>query len=117
MATNTKFAEGRFINGAMTAPTTPASGDPCVFGQVPGVALTAEDADGNTTIDTGGVYALSVKGINASGNAAVAAGDIVYYTSGDTPPLSVKATGVRFGYAMAAVTSGATTTINVKVGY
>lgn len=117
MATNMKFPEGRFINGAMSSPTTPNSGDPCLFGQVPGVALIDEDTDGNTTIDTAGVYALSVKGIDGSGNKAVAVGDILYFTSGDTPPLSVKATGVRFGYALAAVTSGSTATINVKVGY
>ena len=117
MAANRKFEAGRFIVGAMTAPTTPASGDPCVLGQVPGVALLDEDTDGNTTIDTAGVYAISVKGIDGSGNKAVAIGDILYYTSGDTPPVSVKATGVRFGYALGAVTSGSTATINAKVGY
>ena len=117
MAANRKFEAGRFIVGAMTAPTTPASGDPCVLGQVPGVALLDEDTDGNTTIDTAGVYSLSVKGIDGSGNKAIAIGDILYFTSGDTPPVSAKATGVRFGYALGAVTSGSTATINVKVGY
>lgn len=116
MAANRKFEAGRFVVGAMTSPATPKSGDPCVLGQIPGVALLDEDTDGNTTIDTSGVYAISVKGIDASGNKAIAIGDIVYFTAADTPPVSVKATGVQFGYALGAVTSGSTATINVKVG-
>jgi len=48
----------------------------------------------------------------------LAAGDILYYEAGQTPPINKDATnGVRFGYALAAVSSGATTTIAVKIGY
>ena len=108
---------GKTINAAATYPTTPASGDPVVVGTIPGVALTAEGAGGNasteTTIATEGVFALSVKGINAQGNSAVAVGDKIYYTNGDDPPLSKKATGALFGKALEAVGSGETATINV----
>jgi hypothetical protein len=68
-------------------------------------------------VQTDGVFQLSVKGVDGGGNAAVAAGDILYYVDADTPKLSKKATGHRFGYALDAVLSGATTSIRVKVGY
>lgn len=114
MAKNMKHTPGNQLQVAL-ADTD--SGAPVVVGQIPAVALTDTNADGNVTIKTDGVFAVSVKGIDASGNKAVAIGDILYYTAADTPPLSVKATGVRWGYALAAVTSGGTKTINAKVGY
>jgi predicted RecA/RadA family phage recombinase len=118
MATNMVYADGDQLAVACTAPTTPASGDPVLYGQRPGVALTDEDSDGLTTVAFKGVFNLSVKGENASGNNAVAAGDILYYEAGQTPVLNKDATnGVRFGYAGGAVSSGATATIPVHVGY
>ena len=51
------------------------------------------------------VYSEGLKGTNGS-TAAIAAGDILYYVAANTPKLSTTTTGVRFGYAMAAVTSG-----------
>lgn len=118
MATNRKFAEGDALSVTATAPATPASGDPILVGQLPGVALTDERADGTVSAQFNGVFELSVKGEGAAGNAAVAAGDILYYEAGQTPPLNKDATnGVRFGYALEAVASGATATILVKVGY
>lgn len=122
MATNLHMNDGRYLTGAATAPATPTSGDPVLLGQIPGVALTDEAEGGNAagqiTLDTGGVYNLSVKGEGAAGNAAVAIGDIIYYEAGQTPPLNKDATnGVRFGYALGTVGSGLTATIPVKVGY
>jgi predicted RecA/RadA family phage recombinase len=118
MATNEVYEDGDNLSLVCTDPTTPASGGPVLCGQIPGVALIAETADGLTTITTKGVYDLSVKAVDSSGNSAVAAGDIIYYQTGDTPKLSKKATsGVRFGYALEAVTSAATATIQVKLGY
>lgn len=123
MAINKVFDEGEQLSLICTDPATPASGGPVVCGQIPGVALTDERADGTTSVDTEGVFLLSVKGIDGSGNSAVAAGDIIYYVAADTPKLSKKATGVRYGYAVPAgtnagtVTSGATATIPVKLGY
>jgi predicted RecA/RadA family phage recombinase len=123
MAKNRDREVGRELSLAPTsAPgTTALSGDPVLVGQIPGVAL--KDASdlvangGTTSIQFDGVFKLSVKGIDAGGNSAVAPGDILYYVAADTPRLSKKNTGVRFGYALEVITSGATTTIRVKVGY
>jgi predicted RecA/RadA family phage recombinase len=117
MAKNIVLEDGNQIALAATDPTVPASGDPVIVGQLPGVALINEAADGNTTIKTNGVANLSVKGVDGGGNSAVAVGEIVYYVTGDTPKLSKKNTGVRFGYALDPVTSGSTATIRVKIGY
>jgi predicted RecA/RadA family phage recombinase len=110
---------GEFINAAASHPTTPVSGSPCRVGTIAGVALTDEAAGGNaageSSIATKGVFDLSVKGIDASGNSAVAIGDKIYYTDADTPPLSKKATGYLFGKALEAVESAATTTIKVML--
>lgn len=120
MATNQVHTDNELgtLRVVCSQPTTPASGDPVLFGQVPGVALTDEASDGTTTIATKGVFALSVQGADGAGNAAIAAGDILYYDSAATVKVNKDSTnGVRFGYALSAVSSGATSTINVKVGY
>lgn len=110
-------------------PATPASGDPVRFGVRCGVAETAEDTDGDTTVLLNCYAELSVKGVDGSGNSAVAAGDALYYVDADTPKISKKATGTPIGYAYGSktmdgtadvhtgtlVTSGATTTITVHV--
>ena len=117
MSKNEVFDDADDLSLAATDPATPASGDPVLVGQIPGVAQTNERADGKTSITLKGAHKLSVKGIDGGGNSAVAVGDILYYVAADTPKISKKATGVRFGYALEAVTSGATATIRVKVGY
>lgn len=122
MALNLVEPDGKILVAVASAPATPASGDPVMIGQIPGVALTAEGGGGNisteTTIATCGIFALSVKGENAAGNSAVALGDILYYEAGQTPPINKDSTnGIRFGYALGTVTSGSTATINVRVGY
>lgn len=118
MATNLYQYEGRYIRGAATAPATPTSGDACILGNIPGVALTDEgdggNATGEVTIDTRGVYNLPVVGETTT-NDAVAIGDILYYDA--TKVNKDDTNGVRFGYALGTVASGATTTIPVKVGY
>jgi predicted RecA/RadA family phage recombinase len=117
MAKNTVYMWTKSRPHACTDPATPASGDPVRDGQTPGVALVNEDAAGLTTVAEDGQFLLSVKGVDGSGNSAVADGDIIYYVDADTPKLSKKTTGVRFGYARAAITSGSTATIAVEVGY
>jgi predicted RecA/RadA family phage recombinase len=120
MAANRVHANARQIKAICTYPATPASGDPVLIGQIPGVALTAEATDGTTVVDTGGSYTLYVQGSAASGatGSAVAAGDIIYYVDGHTGAVLCKqAIGVRFGYALGAVVDGATTAIEVKLGY
>jgi predicted RecA/RadA family phage recombinase len=117
MAKNTYYMWSESLPLVCTDPATPASGDPVLCGQIPGVALAAEDAAGVTACAINGVFNLSVKGVDSAGNSAVAAGDAIYYQTGDTPKLSKKATnGVLFGYALGAVTSAATATIPVEVG-
>jgi len=92
-----------------------SSGDPYAAGQIALVALTdiAEAAVGSAARI--GIFTLSVKGIDGSGNSAVVFGDQLYYVSGDTPKISKKATGVPFGKALAAVTSGSTASIDVQL--
>lgn len=114
MATNEIFNTGNQIDVTLASV---ASNDPVVFGQIPGVALNSTDANGEVTMKTDGIFTLSAKGIDGGGNAAITAGDILYYTSGDTPKINKKTSGVRFGYALEAVSSGGTATIRVKVGY
>lgn len=121
MAGNKVYETGVRLSAVCTDPAVPASGDPVLIGQIPAVALTAERTDGTTSVQTDGVFDLSVKGVTtAAANSAVAVGDLIYYVPGNTPKLS-KAVGdagaVRFGYALKVVASGATTTIHVKVGY
>ncbi|QKW15373.1 DUF2190 family protein [Verrucosispora sp. NA02020] len=118
MAKNTVYMWTESLPLVCSSPATPQSGDPVLFGQLPGVALTNEDSNGVTTCALDGTFDLSVKGEGAGGNAAITAGAKVYYEAGQTPPLNVDATnGVYFGIAMAAVSSGATATIPVRVGY
>jgi predicted RecA/RadA family phage recombinase len=114
MATNKKFDSAKTL--VVPVPVGTVSGDPVVYGNRPGVALTTRDAAGNATVQFDGVFTLSVKGVNGTGNVAVAAGDILYHVAADTPKLSKKDTGVRFGYAMGAVTTGTTSTIDVILG-
>src|SRR3954470_8615062 len=88
-------------NAVCSHPATPAANDPVRINGKCAVAVMPEDTAGFTVVDIGtGEYNLSVKGINAGGNSAVAVNDIVYYTDGDTPPLSKKATGTVFGIAL-----------------
>lgn len=128
MAKNMKrhFDSKKTFTGAATSPTTPASGDPCIVGKIPCVAITAEsttgtdmtgNATGDATFARDGSWLVSVKGIDGSGNSAVAIGDEIFYTDGDTPPLSKKATGVHWGFANGVVLTSATTTIEVFLGW
>lgn len=119
MAKNTYYMWNDSLAVVTTAPASPVSGDPVICGQIPGVALTNKDAvDNLTTIALNGAFLLSVKGETTT-DAAIAVGDILYYDTAATPHKINKdnTNGVRFGYALAAVASGATTTIPVKIGY
>lgn len=121
MAKNRKFLHGwtfelnvSAVNGSGTSDLV-KSGDPGAVGQLPFVALTDEDSGGLATVQTDGVFNLSVRGHDGTSNAAVAVGAVVYWdnTNGE---LDVQTAGVRFGIALGAVSSGATTTIPVLVG-
>jgi predicted RecA/RadA family phage recombinase len=111
MATNEVFHDGRELYVAVASGVV--SGAPVLSGGLLGVALFDRDGSNSATIDRGGSYKLSVKGVNDAGNAAVAVGDAIYYLDADTPKLSKKASGRFFGIALATITSGSTATINV----
>jgi predicted RecA/RadA family phage recombinase len=124
MATNMRraYSEEKTASVVCSAPASPVTGDPVMVGQIPGVALTDEGEGGNsattTTVAFDGDWLMSVKGENNGGNTAVAVGDILYYEAGQTPPLNKDSTaGIRWGYALEAVTSGATASIIVRCGY
>lgn len=117
MAKNLNYTESDSRAVVVTHPASPKSGDPVRYGQRPGLALTDENAAGRTTVQFEGEATLSVKAVDTGGNSAVAEGDILYYADADTPVLSKKNTGVRFGYAGAAITGGQTADINVVIGY
>jgi predicted RecA/RadA family phage recombinase len=119
MAKNRELEHGRTIKLIPTAApnATAQSGDPVLIGQIPAIALETADAavgTGKCTVQTDGVFRLPVKGETTT-NAAVAPGDIVYYDAGVINRDNTN--GVRYGYALDPVISGATTTIRVKVGY
>lgn len=116
MATNIVIEDTVDLSVVCTDPATPASNDPVIFGDQPGIALTDERPDGTTTVRRKCVAEVSVKAVNGSGNSAVAVNDAIFYVSGDTPKLSKKTTGVRFGTALEAIASGSTATIRVLVG-
>lgn len=111
MAKNLIQKDGRYIS--LSIPSK-LSGDPAMLGGIKGVCLTDTDANGKVSVDLGpAVYDLDVKAIDGSGNSAVAVGDKLYYVDADTPKLSKKDTGAFWGFALEAIASGATDTINV----
>lgn len=125
MAKNRVRHLGRYLNLNVSAVNGSGasdlvmSGDPGAVGQIPFVAITDEDANGSATVDTQGVYNLAVFGHDGTANAAINPGDIVVWDNagGTLEKTPGSASSVRFGYALGAVSSGATTTIPVKLGY
>lgn len=101
-----------------SSPAAPAVRTPVRWGNLTGIAITTVGGGGNAatelTVDFGPrADSLSVKGIDDSGNSAVADGDSIYYVDADTPHLSKKTSGYLYGVARAAITSGSTATIVV----
>jgi predicted RecA/RadA family phage recombinase len=92
------------------------SGDPMVVGVLPCHCET--DADATTNVAScklRGIFNYTVNAINAGGNSAVAQGDQLYYTAGDTIKLSKKVAGVPFGVAWEPLAGGATGVIGVII--
>ena len=118
MADNRIKEHGRKLSLTCTHPASPSSGDPVRIGNLIGVALTDERTAGDTTVDLEGVYDISVKGEDDDGNVAVVIGDKLYYVDADvgTGYLNKKVTGYFAGIALEAITSGTTSTINVRIG-
>lgn len=114
MAKNRVFAS-RSAPLDLPVPEGTKSGDAVMLGNIPGVALTDRRADGKAACDLGGVYKLAVEGKNKGGNKKIEPGDIVFMKGGKLGVNNEE--GVRYGYALAVVEAGATTTIEVLVGY
>jgi hypothetical protein len=78
--------------------------------------------EGNTTTGYAtcrlvGVFNLSVKAVDETGNTLVAFGDNIYFDSANDPVLSRKQSGQLFGKALEAITTvGGTSTIQVMIG-
>lgn len=121
MAVNRLYAQGNRtlppsgITAQNKAGSAGKSGDPVLIGQIPGVLMNDADALGNGVMQKDGIFNLSVKGENNVGNAAITLGARLYLDSAKTV-LNADNTKVFFGYALAGVGSGATTTIPVQVG-
>lgn len=129
MATNQRQLRGEHLR--LPVASGVLSGAPSVCGNIPLVAETDRASDGTVQANLEGTWAMAVNGVDQSGNSAVAAGDILYFTQGDTIKLSKKNTGVRWGYAVDTdpanavgtaptsplIASGSNGTILVKVGY
>ena len=121
--------EGRHLTVLESAITHPShtdglvdGGDPVLVGDmIVGVALSsATAATDYIAIDTEGIWALTVQGVDGIGNVAVAEGDQVYINK-TTCVLSKdndKNTHQRFGIALSPVVSGVLTTVTaVKVHF
>lgn len=106
---------------ALPVPADVVSGTPLVLVDLPCVAVTDRDewTAGEASLQTDGSFRLAVKGVTTGGgNAAISVGQIVYLlTSGEISANSSGTGAKRFGYALEAVGSGETTTIEVKIGY
>src|SRR6056297_2466434 len=101
MATNF-ISDGKKME--MATVTGGESGDAFVIGgYLPCVLLTdAETANPyNATVQTEGVFDLSVKGHDGNTNAAVSAGDLLYWTDKDTA-LDLDSSEDPFGIALEA---------------
>lgn len=98
--------------------STVTSGSPVNVGSggLHGTALQdiANGATGSVAIRSTHVKTHPVKGIDGGGNSAVAVGDKLYW-DGSSAFYDKKTTGTLVGYANGAVTSGATTTIEIII--
>jgi len=120
--------EGRHLTFTESQMTHPShtdgfvdKGDPCVIGEnIVGVAfLSAAAATDLISIDTEGIWQLSVVAENEDGNSAVAVGDEIYInkTTCILSKIANKDTHQRFGFALYAIAEGVTDVIPVKVHF
>jgi predicted RecA/RadA family phage recombinase len=119
MARNRKFANGRQLAVVCNDPATPASGDPVRWGKIGGVALIAENADGETVVDFGpAVYTLPI--FDEATGGVLVGGEVWYDDTGAGSPstkLTNLTTGAEafFGYSMTALGNGVTGNADILV--
>lgn len=100
---------GYVQNVICTTPATPSVGDIVIVGDLVGFALQDEDADGYTVVDFG---PKTLKGSVTASGGNVASGTPLYASvSEGVITISNVATGKFVGYALGAVTSGQSGTI------
>jgi predicted RecA/RadA family phage recombinase len=114
MSKNDLYVPGWDLSVAVSDPTAPVSGDAVRYGALTGIALTDKGEGGNeatkTTVYFGtGVFNLPVK----AEAAAISEGDALFYDDGIHAVNNDSINGYFFGFAMAAVLNGATSTIAV----
>jgi len=111
MATNYTKIPGWKESVACSYPAVPSSNDPIRYGYRTGIALKDEDADGKTVVDFGpGKAKVSVADSEGAG---ISAGDVIWFHDATQKLNNTPTGGYYFGIAMAAVTAGETSTINV----
>jgi len=118
-------SEGRHLSFSESQLTHPShtdgfvdKGDPCLVGNIVGVAFRSAIANTDlVSIDSEGIWQLSVVAENEDGNVAVVVGDEIYInmTTCILSKIANKNTHQRFGYALYAIDSGVTDVIPVKV--
>ena len=115
MATNV-IQKGSGLVIQVTAGAAYSSGDAIMVGDQGLVGICLEDiasaGTGSVMVAGGMVIDYPVKGHDGSSNTAVAVGDIVHFATGDAF-FDVTAANKSVGYALEAVSSGSTTTIEV----
>lgn len=107
MALNEIYSPGRRF--PIAVPVGVVSGDPVAVGSIVGVAQTNRHSDGTVSLDSAGVYELTVTG-------AITLGAPVYAVIGAGLVTSLTATvgtNTRFGTALSA--QGATGKVAVKI--
>jgi hypothetical protein len=115
MANNVIVRPGWRFSVIPTNPVVVVSGGPIRYGSLTGVALTDEGMGGNAataaTVDFGPcVYSLPV---TDHAGTTIALGAALFYVDGAPGTIENDPTGFFFGFALATVGNGATTTINV----
>lgn len=116
MATDIVQGSGNGLVIQVTAGAAYSSGDAIMVGDQGLVGICLEDiassATGSVMVPGGVVVDYPCKGHDGSSNTAIAVGDIVHFATGDAF-FDVTAANKSVGYALEAVSSGSTTTINV----
>lgn len=116
MATNIRYDKRSGVRLELTVGASQSSGDVILINEMPVFLLEDSDASNNATVELIGVslvVELAVTGANNAGNIAVAAGHAIYK---DGAEFNRDATnGTPIGYALGAVASGATATIQVAL--
>ena len=115
MARNRVLETGK--NLTLPVPVGTVSGSPVIVGMIPGVALTNRDTNGNATVQTDGVFLLSVTGaiasvdlpvyiVSATGALVVAPGAGVQVFGHSLDTKGARAGNVRVRIAQHAVANG-----------